>query len=158
MPWYIALILFILAPAYTILVKDKLWPKLQDWWAGRSRASLQKRIQKLETALGRIDSLPVLTEFEDMVMRGLFGVLVLLTILPPLALFAFLAAFTGLNSGLALQTYSEIVFTLLTFVFVFMGVGIAQTLITFRQERSLAYRKTVRKHIDELQARLPVPR
>lgn len=51
MPWYITLVLFVLSPGYTILVRDKVWPRFQDRLAKRNLKSLQERILKLERDL-----------------------------------------------------------------------------------------------------------
>jgi hypothetical protein len=51
-PWYFAitfsLFLFLLAPFFRKWVDAVLWPKLADWWAGRSRKALLKRVKKLD--------------------------------------------------------------------------------------------------------------
>jgi hypothetical protein len=131
-----------------------LWPRLADWWASRSRSKTEQRIRKLEGALSRIESLPILSDYEDMVLRGLFGVLILLTILPPLGQVAYLMAFAGPMSLLGPQTFAEFVFGLWTFLFIAMGIGMGQTIVKFRQERSSAYRATLRENIDKLKAGL----
>ena len=71
MPWYIAAILFLLSPVYTILVRDKFWPRLRDWWATRSNKALLKRIETLEKGLTNAQSLPLLTEVEDQLLLAL---------------------------------------------------------------------------------------
>jgi hypothetical protein len=42
-----------------------------NWWAGLSRQKREKRIQELQATLARIEALPVLSEFEDIVIRSL---------------------------------------------------------------------------------------
>ena len=65
MPWYIVLLLFLLAPVYAIVVRDRLWPKIANSWSTRSRSKTEARITKLEQQLTDIEHLPLLTEFED---------------------------------------------------------------------------------------------
>ena len=48
MPWYIAIGLFLCSPAYALLVREKILPRLQDWWAKRSKRTLQARIARLK--------------------------------------------------------------------------------------------------------------
>jgi hypothetical protein len=57
MPWYVALLLFLLAPVYTIVVRERLWPKVQDWWAGRSIRTIQRQIDSLKASIGRNPSI-----------------------------------------------------------------------------------------------------
>src|SRR5580704_14660769 len=45
-----------------------LWPRVADWWASRSQARLRKRIEKLEALLAEFESLPLLTEFEEVML------------------------------------------------------------------------------------------
>jgi hypothetical protein len=45
-------------------------PKLQNWWATRSRASLQTRIKTLQEELARIERIPPVTFTEDYALLG----------------------------------------------------------------------------------------
>jgi hypothetical protein len=46
-------------------------PKLQNWWAARSQASLQKRIRTLQAELARIERLQRITLTEDLTLLGI---------------------------------------------------------------------------------------
>jgi len=53
------------------IASNLLAPKLQNWWASRSIASLQKRIEKLETRLAEVEATPLYSNFEWVAMRGI---------------------------------------------------------------------------------------
>jgi hypothetical protein len=71
MPWYITVVLFLFSPAYAILVREKFWPRFQDWWASRSKRSLKARIETLERMLADAQELALLTEAEDAILQGI---------------------------------------------------------------------------------------
>jgi len=75
------LVSFLLAPSFANGVDVVLWPRIANWWASRSRLTLQKRILKLEATLTRVEALPTLGEFEDLVLRSINGVVALLALL-----------------------------------------------------------------------------
>ena len=52
MPWYITLVLFLVAPVYAMAVRDYVSPKIKDWWAARSNATLRTRIETLQKSMG----------------------------------------------------------------------------------------------------------
>ncbi len=43
-------------------------PKIKNWWASRSQATLKKRIHILQSRLSVMETVPVCTDFEDMVL------------------------------------------------------------------------------------------
>jgi hypothetical protein len=160
MPWQIALtvslILFLLAPFFRKWVDLVVWPGIADWWATRSRSKTQERIDKLQGVLSQIESMPLLTEFEDAVIRGLGGLTMLLMALPTLGLLACLTVLRGgpfVNLSLV-DAWPVLMLTLLLFVFALMAIGTQKALDKFRRERSLGYRQLVKVNIEELKARL----
>jgi hypothetical protein len=161
MPWYIALtvslFLFLLAPFFRKWVDLVVWPKIADWWATRSRSKTQERIDKLHGVLCRIESLPLLTEFEEMVMRAFAGVTVLLMELPTLGFLAYLMVFSGYRpfvKGSVIDLGSIILLALLLLLFDLMAIGVARALDKFRRERSSEYRQFLKVNIEELKGRL----
>jgi|SRR5580692_1391914 hypothetical protein len=70
--WWLGIIaLVLMIPAN--LLANFLTPVLKNWWATRSIkiTSLKKRIEKLETSLSKIETIPVLTPFQHSVLRGI---------------------------------------------------------------------------------------
>jgi hypothetical protein len=78
MPWFVTLILFVLSPIYAIVVRDKLWPRVQDWWASRSARGLQERIAKLQQQLHDAETQPLLGEVQEEILLGLQRVYLLI--------------------------------------------------------------------------------
>jgi hypothetical protein len=70
---YISVIALVLIVPLGILT-NVLTPKLQNWWAGRSKASLEKRIEKLKHDLLVFKTSVLLTEAEQQIFRGLESV------------------------------------------------------------------------------------
>ena len=127
-----------------------------NWWAERSRASLQQRVKKLQAVLLRIESLQALTEFEDIVLRGILGIVMLLVLIPILAVMAYIMAFSDRQLALIPKDlYRQTMLTLLVFLNVLVGIGIQKVVGEFRLEHSLDYRASLRNDIAKLQARLP---
>jgi hypothetical protein len=156
MPWYLTLTLFFLAPVYTIVVRDKLWPRIQDWWATRSRSATEVRIQKLESLLAEIESLPLLTPFEDMVMKGLTGIIIFLMMMPTFAALVYVTLFrpVELLPATLSELYRQVMILLILLVDVLIGAGMQTALDRFRRYRSLEYRQALGKDIDHLRAGL----
>src|SRR5258708_3564734 len=65
-----------------------------NWWASRSRQKREKRIRELQATLTRIEALPVLSEFEDIVMRSLASLHIFVFLLPALALMTYMIVLT----------------------------------------------------------------
>ncbi len=63
------------------IASNLMAPKVQNWWALRSIASLKKRIEKLEKRLAEVEATPLYSNFEWVAMRGIarIGWLVLST-------------------------------------------------------------------------------
>ena len=139
MPWYIAvplaLFLFLIAPFFRKWVDVVLWPKIANWWASRSRLTLQKRILKLDATLTRVEALPTLGEFEQLVLRGINGVVGLLVIIPLLAAIAYVIAFSDpAFSPIPKDWYRQLLLLLLVCVHCLTGVGMVQFVDRFRLE------------------------
>lgn len=71
MLWYVTVVLFLLSPLYTIMVRDQFWPRIQDVWARRSKSKLQARILKLERDLLVAKELPIHTGVERAMFANL---------------------------------------------------------------------------------------
>jgi len=160
MPWYLTLGLFLLAPVYTILVRDKLWPKLQDSWAARSKHRLRIRISKLEARLASAELLPLHTEVEHYMFQGIHGA-VLLSGLGVHITLATMFFVVGVFRSVILQAYGSD--TMVKLELVFLGavilnglflVGIANFLSHYWQPRSEKWRASLRDEISTLQVKL----
>lgn len=159
MPWYVAvplaLFLFLLAPFFRKWVDVVLWPKIANWWASRSRLTLQKRILKLEATLTRVEALPTLGEFEDLVLRSINGIVALLVIIPLLAAMAYVIAFCDPAFSLIPKDwYRQLLLLLLAFVHCLTGVGMLRFVDRFRLERSTEYKTALRNDLRTLQVQV----
>jgi|ERR1700680_596834 len=127
-----------------------------NWWATRSRSTTEKRIEKLEKILEESEPLPLLTDFEEMVIRGLTGITVLLMMMPALAALAYITVFSPapLFRLTVRDLYQQTLLTLILLIGALMGVGIQRVLDRFRLNRNLEYRQSLRKQIEQLRARL----
>jgi hypothetical protein len=129
-----------------------------NWWATRSRANTEKRIQKLQTELAKAESLPLLTEFEAIVLRGLSVIFLFACIIPLLMFLAYAMIYTNvpiLPVPATLKEFlNEVQVTLFATLLFLLGFGMSREFENFRLLRSTKYRDTVRKNIEELQARL----
>ncbi len=128
--------------------------KVLNWSAERSQQKTSKRIEELQELLSRIELLPLLSEFENMVLLGLAGIAMFIAITPALAALGYLVALTEPTPWVsARDLVKKILLALLVMVNTLIGVGIARTLETFREQRSQAYRDIIEKDINELKAR-----
>ena len=153
MPWQIALpltlFLFVVAPFFRKWIDLVVWPKLADWWASRSRSTIEKRITKLERLLAQIEPLPSLTDFEDIVLRGLAGIIAYIMIIPLLAEVAYQSFYP---SQWAANTSGQLILFLVVTIFLLVGIGMQTAIDKFRRHRLLKYRELLRKDIDRLRA------
>ena len=149
----ISLLLFLLAPFFRKWVDLVVWPRIADWWASRSQASIRKRIEKLETISATIELLAPLNEFEDLVLRCINGMVVLLVFLPLLALFGYLMIF-GDRQHPFKSDYRTTMLGLLTFLYSFIGLLMLRFVERFRLERYVEYKTTLRNDIEALRTRL----
>jgi hypothetical protein len=70
--WGFVLAIVALVLAYPLDVLAHLTtPVLRNWWAGRSEATLRRRILKLEQEIDSANVLPELTKFEDVALMGI---------------------------------------------------------------------------------------
>ncbi len=56
------------------------YPRLENWWASRSRRSLQKRIAKLEWELVKLEALPLMSGIEEKLTTGITQIAFLISI------------------------------------------------------------------------------
>jgi hypothetical protein len=81
MPWHIALaitfVLFLLAPFFRKWVDLVVWPKLADWWAGRSRRTLEKQVKRLKREL---DNRPTLVSLFLFISRRVLIIFMILSV------------------------------------------------------------------------------
>jgi hypothetical protein len=160
MPWYFALLttlfLFLLAPFFRKWVDLVIWPRIADWWASRSRVALEKRVLKLEAILTRIEPLPILTEFENLVLRSINGIFGMLTMMPIIALVAYIGVFSEPTLLLSFPKdwRRQIVLLLLAVLVGLIGIGMGRFIDQFCRERSSEYKTSIRDDINALRARL----
>jgi hypothetical protein len=157
LPWYVTLCLFLLAPVYTILVRDKLWPRLQDWWASRSQNKIQERITKLEQRLSEAEKLTPHTQVEYMLFFGLeqicflvpFGVhLIFSALVAPLMLFK-----PPLLSEYNMITL-QLIFLSVILINGLILIGTTYHWRSYRLPRSEEWRESTRKEIAALRSKL----
>ena len=69
---------------WLLLAKPRAYIKRKtlNWWAAREKT--EKRIQQLEEMLSKIELLPLLSDFENMVLIGLAGISMFIAITPAL--------------------------------------------------------------------------
>jgi hypothetical protein len=140
-------------------------PRLENWWSTRSVKTLKLRIEKLTRELARIESLPVLSEFED---RMLFDAILFKTFLKMICI-AFLYTLLFLILILFFLTHSlpyklpfpGIPFLELAAVLLLIVVSLAGLLLTrtsllndLYERRSSSYRKGIKAQIAGLSAKL----
>jgi len=121
-------------------------------FAELSKVRTEKRIKRLQAHLFEVDSLPLLTDFEEKVLIG-FSVLIKLILAVPMLLLAFYAVLRGIQKT-SLDP--------LTSFFIVCAVGMLFALAErwrvyfdkFRYYRASRYRDALRKDIEKLQARL----
>ena len=74
----ISLVISIAALVLTIpcsIIANMVTPKLRNWWAARSRQSLEARISTLQAELARGELLPAMTVTEEYIFMGIeYGV------------------------------------------------------------------------------------
>jgi hypothetical protein len=160
LPWYVTVILFLLSPVYAILVRDRLWPRIQDWWATRSKHQLRIRITKLESQLAAGELLTAHTDFESNVFKGVQGIVVLIGMAAHViigTLFGLSAVFreaivATYGSNKLLQVELVVLAAIVVnWVFLFLLVT---GLRRYSQPRSEEWRAITRSEIKALQARL----
>ena len=134
--------------------RDTLKRLLLNWIAKRSRAKTEKRIRKLQTALSAIESLPVLTEFEDIVLRGFISIFLFLEHLSLLAFLSIAIFWAEPLIPTAAIFFRDLPIDLVVLLGALTAFGMVSFFHRFRVDRSSKYRETIRKNIDELEARM----
>jgi hypothetical protein len=139
------------------LLANLLTPKIKNWWAERSEASMRKRIIKLEEELAhREEYHPVLTLFETYALLGIE----LTLMLGAFALISFAAsvAFLFVNKILVVPKIQEAyaVFITVGAIVISSGVnfGVVPKISNLRQRDSPRGRNRMKNSISELKARL----
>jgi hypothetical protein len=149
----ITLALFILAPFFRKWVDLVFWPKLADWWAVRSRRQTVKRIQKLEKQLSEVAPLRVLTDFEEMVLASVSGLVTLILSIGTLGYFLETSELWRL-ADYRVADSPVVSATIILLIVDLAGVGMVLGLQNFRKARSSEYRQALQEDIDRLQKRL----
>jgi hypothetical protein len=158
MPWYIAvpitLVLFLLAPFFRKWVDLVLWPKLANWWVSRSRSKTERRIKRLESQLARIESLPLLTEFEKMVLSGFIGIYMIAgMVLATAVMIDFMSIYERHLNHVPVSTSEPgllVVGALLAFITLACGVSVS----TFRADRTTEHKQMLQASIGTLKVQL----
>jgi hypothetical protein len=125
-----------------------LWPKIGDWWASRSKATLLRRIEKRKNLLDEAEALTILTEFEAYVLRCLGFVI---NVLAAFGLAAFAMLFP--LKGQYLDAFHFSVFALFFSVLVSSTVA-GGRINRFQLMRSREFRERTRHEIDTLSQKL----
>jgi hypothetical protein len=147
---------FVLA-LWLILAKPRAYIErsVLNWLATLTRERTEERIRQLEEISSKSELLPLLTAFEDMVLRGLSGIFVFLTMISAIAAFACLIIFIPPGTEISSKELLRLVLlTLLLAIIVLLGMGIGRAIDTFREARSQVYRDMINKSIADLRARL----
>jgi hypothetical protein len=145
--WWLAVIALVsMLPAN--LLANFLTPRIQNWWAGRSRASLVRRISELEKIVRDAKSVPPFTPFEHVVVFGL-SVLGRMVMSVTTLIIGLVIIFSGWYEGSG-HTIPQVIFFAL-FVFT-----IAKTLVQSRYHALLSapLNMGTEKGREELQASL----
>jgi hypothetical protein len=141
---------------WPLLAKPRAYARrrILNWWAERSQQKTTKRIEDLQELLSKIELLPLLTEFENMVLLGLAGIAMFIAITPALAALVYLTSLIVPEPVSARELLKMILLAFIVVLNALIGFGIRTTLETFREQRSQAYRNIIQKDINELKARL----
>lgn len=160
LPWYVTVILFLLSPAYAIVVRDRLWPRIQDWWAARSKHRLRLRISKLESQLAAAELLTAHTGFESYVFHGLQGILILVG-MGAHVLISVVFGISAIFREPIVTAYGSrrmVEVELVVLAAIFVNWGFLFLLVTrlrrYSQPRSEQWRKITRAEIKALQGKL----
>jgi len=160
LPWYVTVTLFLLSPAYAILVRDKVWPRIADWWSTRSKSRLRLRISKLERRLSDAEVLPLHSDAEDNLFQGVHSILILVgmgTHLIIATLFGIASAFSGIVKeayGDSVMTRVDLAF-LATIMFNFLFLlALAHAHRRYWEPRSKDWRDDIQQELVKLRSKL----
>jgi hypothetical protein len=130
-----------------------LAPKVEDWWAWRSKRSLTDRIEKLEKKLRELDEKTPLTEIEEKILEVLQQAIFI---------FGYLLAgvviliYRSTNSPHLIVPGFGLDLTQAIIIAVCMGLLVAAfglPIRNLRKERTTKYREALRTQIEELKER-----
>jgi hypothetical protein len=156
MPWYMTLVLFALSPLYTMLIRDKLWPKIADLLATRSRSKTIQRVKKLEAELSYAEQLPLLTDFEGIMLlcvQGLFLILACLCNSLAWILHVVTVNLSGPAHALGYLLFEIGICTMLVGSS-FGGMMLQSMAERHRRSRITSYRESLHRSIEHLSTRL----
>lgn len=140
----LALILMIPAAIFA----NAITPKIQNWWASRSRASLLKRIDSLAGRLRKWERNAAVTETEDILLSAVQTILLCLSA----GLLA--VGLAGTQFLHRFQSTEYFPFVLLLVLVAFLGAIGAQRVHHFREPRSPQARAFLKREIESLRAKL----
>jgi hypothetical protein len=148
----ISILLWLFAPYYRRITDSVVWPRIEGWWGTRSKSKLQNRIALLREEMRKSESLPLLTEFENLVLLAFSGVVTLIALAPGMVFVAYLMA--KVQPYVLLPSLQDSFYGLWTIVYMLLGLGVRLRIERFRLERSELHRTKLRNDIEPLHARL----
>lgn len=154
------------------MLANMLTPKLMNWWAQRSEASLRKRIKMLEDKLAEFEKHELISETDDFILRGiqaLAGLCRLLLFIVPMCAYEVTVSVEDMQFNIGFWSSKEawahapragIAALLLIYASVWwIGYSADKWLLRpmhrYRQPRSAFSRKTLKKDIEKLTAKIP---
>jgi hypothetical protein len=129
-----------------------LAPRVADWWSRRSKASLGKRIEKLERELNRLEAEPLLTKNEETIARMLEQIVFAFGSLFGVIIFIIYRLTHGPYvrfSGFGLEASDAFEWGLL--IGTIVG-SVGASIRLWRKERTEKYREVIRTKLQKLKA------
>lgn len=149
---FISILALILAFPLSLLA-NLLTPRIRNWWAERSIASLTYRIGDLEKELAGLQE-PVISDGEDRILRAVTFIGAMLTqFVGFLILFALLFARELIHLEMAESHLKDLSTLVVVFTFGVQAIIVFPSL-GFLRKRSQVYRDRLKKEIEGLKARL----
>lgn len=151
--WAFVLSVLALVGAYPFsLLANLTTPLLKNWWAERSVASIDKRIEKLEKQLADYEKHPKLSEGVDYVLRATEGLSLLLGLCVTMLSVVLLVLIAYVPLTATVQDKRPIVvFALVGATSAFLiGIVAFGRFSRFRHERSPFDRNVLRKYVKQL--------
>ena len=130
-------------------------PMLLDWWATRSRASLQEQIGKLEADLSKLEQIAPLSEVNNQMLWGLEMLRLLLSVGIHMVLSALYLLTILVEGPKRLSLTVEGVFWCFLIVNALLGFLAYYRELTYRIARSPTRRTNIKKSIKSLKSKLP---
>jgi hypothetical protein len=129
-----------------------LWPWIADWWASRSQVRLRKRIKKLEAMAARNESLPLLTEYERVMLIAVGTFFRLMWVIPAM-LFSLYSSIKDLE-GHPIRGWPFLDWAVGILLIIVLGKHWENYFDHFRLPRSRSFRETLNTEIANLKKNL----